>query len=211
MSVVDDFDRIARILESTPAREPLYLPHMLRNLPLRGGAALEVGCGSGELTRHLEARFSRVVALDLSAQMLRVARSRSESAAVAWLRADAADWPFPAGAFDCVVSLQTLHHLPLEATVARMRDSLRPGGILVLMDLVDRPGLRWWPMNLAAGLVSLLRRGDAGLRRAYAEHGRGERYLRPDEVSRRFADLLPGARIVHHLSWRYSVCWTAPG
>jgi hypothetical protein len=44
----------------------------------------------------------------------------------------------------------------------------------------------------------------------YERHGEGEVYLRPGEVAPAYRALLPGARIEHHLDWRYSVVWRRP-
>jgi SAM-dependent methyltransferase len=43
--------------------------------PVRGGLVLELGCGSGALTRHLLAAGHRVIAADASADMLALAGS----------------------------------------------------------------------------------------------------------------------------------------
>ncbi|HEX5724642.1 MAG TPA: hypothetical protein VFX98_04205, partial [Longimicrobiaceae bacterium] len=45
------------------------------------------------------------------------------------------------------------------------------------------------------------------IRRAYAEHGAGERYLHWPDVRREIPRALPGAHIRPHLLWRYSVVW----
>ena len=44
----------------------------------------------------------------------------------------------------------------------------------------------------------------------YAEHGEGERYLRPAEAERAYRKLLPGSRVVHHLEWGYTMVWERP-
>lgn len=212
-TVQRDFDRIARIEEQSPALAPIYGQWLLSHLPRECGTALEVGCGTGAFTRLLASRAARVVAFDLSREMLRVAGARMPRGAdVEFVRGDAAGWPFAADRFDCIVSLQTLHHLPLAATLRAMRDALRPGGTLLLMDLVHRPGLRHLPLNLAATAWRLLRgpRAPGALRIAYQDHGRGEVHPRPDQLAGLFEGLLPGAELRHHLLWRYSVRWTRP-
>lgn len=210
--VREDFDAIARLQEHAPANPP-YLPYLLRQLPASCGDALEIGCGTGDFTRHLASRASRVVALDLSPEMIRVARTRVPAGAnVEFVLADASTWAMPEGAFDVIACLNTLHHLSLPAIVPRMRQALRPGGTLLLLDVLDRAALGYLPLNaLAAAYRSLFRPAvPPELRRAYAAHGRGDRYLTPAQARSRFARLLPGARFRHHLLWRYSVVWTRP-
>jgi len=45
----------------------------------RGGTCVEVGCGPGRMTRHLAERFERVVAVDVSPEMLRLARAEVDA------------------------------------------------------------------------------------------------------------------------------------
>ncbi|HEX8244511.1 MAG TPA: class I SAM-dependent methyltransferase [Longimicrobium sp.] len=211
--VQGDFDRVARAEEALGQRESPYVRWLAAHLPARIGEALEIGGGTGELTRLLAARASHVLALDLSPEMIRVARERSAGFSNAeFLVADVTAWELPRGRFDCVASVGTLHHLPLEPTVGAMRDALRPGGWLLVLDVLAGPGLRHLPRNVLAALAGRVgpHRTSRELRAAYREHGRGETYLRPDEVAARFLPLLPGARIRDHLLWRYSVVWRKP-
>ncbi|HEX5727400.1 MAG TPA: class I SAM-dependent methyltransferase, partial [Longimicrobiaceae bacterium] len=130
-----DFDRIARLSERAAPEPSPYLDWVLDQLPARCGEALEVGCGTGELTARLAERSARVLAIDLSPEMIRVARSRSAGRSnVGYLVADAAGWSFPRERFDCIVSVATLHHLPLQPTLRKLREALRPGGTLVIQD-----------------------------------------------------------------------------
>ena len=213
-----DFDRIARAIEAAGTADALrpFERALLGHLPARCGRVLEVGCGHGALTRHVAARADSVLALDLSPEMIRVARALStESPNVEYRVADVAETELPAAAFDAVLSVATLHHLPLEPTVRRLADAVRPGGRLVIQDLVTRPGLRSVPLNaLAFALQQLSGRGPSlrptPLAALYAEHGEGDRYLRPAEAERAYRELLPGSRVVHYLEWRYTMVWERP-
>lgn len=104
----------------------------------RGGLVLELGCGSGALTRHLVAAGHRVVATDASPAMVDLARAHvdgAEDVRVLVLPDD----PLPAA--DAVVSVgHVLSYLPDEASIDRalqgLAGALRPGGLLAL-DLCD--------------------------------------------------------------------------
>ena len=67
-----------------------------------GARVLEVGCGAAAAARWLVTQGAQVVALDLSAGMLRHATAAAEATAVRpWLvQADAQDLPVPDGSFD---------------------------------------------------------------------------------------------------------------
>lgn len=215
-----DFDGIARVAEAAGAASSevlgAYEAYLLRHVPPACAAALEIGCGTGELARRLAERAGRVDALDLSPEMIRVARARSAGIPnLAFHVADVADAPPAADAYDCVVSIGTLHHLDAAGALRGMRAALRPGGTLLLLDLLHRPGPRGLPRNLLAGTVHVLRRLRSAaqpgtLRAAYAAHGRGERYLTMDEARALCAAELPGAEVREHLLWRWSAVWRRP-
>ena len=93
---------------------------------------LDAGCAAGEHAAWFAARGARVVALDASEAMVRLARERlGEGARV--VRHDLAEpLPFADGSFDLVVSSLTLHYLAdWRPALREMRRALRPGGRLV--------------------------------------------------------------------------------
>lgn len=119
-------------------------PSLLRLLaPLleSEGLVVEIGCGSGLLTRELIEAGHRVVATDASPAMLEVARK--ELGETADLRLVALpDDPLPPG--DAIVGTgHALNYLPDQAALDRalvsIAEALRPGGILAI-DLCD---LEW--------------------------------------------------------------------
>ena len=104
----------------------------------RDGLVLELGCGSGLLTRHLVAAGHRVIATDASPAMLELARE-AVPGAEAIKQLVLPDDPLPD--CDAVVSVgHVLSYLPDEAAIERalvaVATALRPGGILAI-DLCD--------------------------------------------------------------------------
>jgi hypothetical protein len=99
-----------------------------------------------------------------------------------------------------------------------MRDALRPGGTLLMLDLhaPDSPldylrSVVAFPSSLALRLLhSLPLREPPHVRAAWDEHARHDVYPRVGEVKRLCARLLPGARVRKHLLWRYSLIWRKP-
>ena len=105
----------------------------------RGGLVLELGCGSGALTRHLVAAGHRVIATDASPAMVGLARE-AVPGAEAVRRLTLPDDPLPAA--DAVVSVgHVLSYLPdlpsVERAFRAVAAVLRPGGVLAV-DLLDR-------------------------------------------------------------------------
>ena len=102
------------------------------------GLVLEVGCGSGALTRHLLAAGLRVVATDASPDMLALARDSLGPDADLRVLALPDD---PLAAADAIVSVgHVISYLPdaaaVEAALAAVAGALRPGGVLAI-DILD--------------------------------------------------------------------------
>lgn len=95
---------------------------------------LDVGCGPGRHARILRARGYRVVGLDLSQTLLRIALQQSDAALV---RGDMRRLPIRSASCDLVVNLFTsFGYFPDDRehadVIAEMARTLRPGGMLVL-------------------------------------------------------------------------------
>jgi SAM-dependent methyltransferase len=220
--VREDFDRLAVLSEGSGwEHNSHYHPFLLRQLPQRLGEVLEVGCGTGEFTRLLAERCERVVAVDLSPRMIETARARSKDHPnVEYLVADAASWEFPSERFDCAASIATLHHLPLGPMLAKMRDALKPGGTLLLLDLyrartaADRlVSALAVPISKAIRLArtgSLAERRAPELQKAWEEHGKTDAYPTLAEVRRACETELQGVALRRRLLWRYTVVWDKP-
>lgn len=215
-TVRSDFDRIALLPEAGWDHNAHYHGYLLGQIPERCRQVLEIGCGAGEFSRLLAGRAEKVLAVDLSPQMIRVARERSEFYPnVEFVAGDVMAQPLPEDHFDCVATLTTLHHLPAEGVLRKIRETLRPGGVFVCLDLYRRSGpvdLLFDSLAYPAGLMLRLMktgrpRPPREARAAYAEHGRTDTYLTLRQVRRLCADILPGARVRRHLLWRYSVVW----
>jgi SAM-dependent methyltransferase len=111
----------------------------------RGERVLDVGCGTGALTREVARRAGaegRVVGLDLNPRMLAVAGRVAPE--IEWRQGDAGDLPFEDGAFDVVVSQFAAMFFPDQARALRgMWRVLAPGGrlaVAVCGPLADSPG-----------------------------------------------------------------------
>jgi SAM-dependent methyltransferase len=116
---------------------PGVLAH-LEPVLARGGLVLEIGCGSGLLTKHLTDAGHRVIATDASPAMLDIARVHAPDAVEHRLLA-LPDDPLPEA--DAIVStghaLSYIDTQPrLEAALVACARALRPRGVLAL-DLED--------------------------------------------------------------------------
>src|SRR5437764_1257647 len=138
MSAIEkDFDRLALLDTGGWTQNNHYHNLLLRYVPQPCERALEIGCGTGAFSRRLAQRAPEVVALDLSPEMIRVARSHSAAAENLHFHvADFMSWD-TRGSFDCIATIATLHHLPARAAFEKLKTHLRPGGVLIVLDLFE--------------------------------------------------------------------------
>jgi len=227
MSVIQaDFDRLALLDAAGWTQNNHYHNFLLRHIRDDCQNALEVGCGTGAFARRLAKRVRHVVALDLSPEMIRVARSRSwDSPNLEFHVADATSWAFPAAHFDYIATIATLHHLPLRAMILKLKAALNPGGVMIVLDLFEPErnlftvaGLVDTFLNLVAMGVSvslrLIHNGrlkpPLAVRAAWAAHEQHDSYPGMSEIRELCAEILPGAEVKKHLLWRYSIVWQKP-
>jgi SAM-dependent methyltransferase len=99
-----------------------------------GDHVLEVGCGSGQLTRSLVARGLRVTALEPGTSLLALARQNLDGAGeVEFVNAQFEDAPLPPGRFQAVFSASAFHWVDPEVSWQKTADVLAPGGTLALV------------------------------------------------------------------------------
>ncbi|HPD40684.1 MAG: class I SAM-dependent methyltransferase [Anaerolineae bacterium] len=105
-----------------------------------GMTILDVGCGRGEILRHVAALGARAVGVDYAPAAVRMSRRVGDAVPagqypVGVYRADAKHLPFPDAGFDRVLMLDIVEHLyppELDQAVAETFRVLRPGGRLVV-------------------------------------------------------------------------------
>ena len=213
-SVEADFDRLAVLDDEGWTANNHYHTFLLKHVPQNCENAIEIGCGTGAFARLLANRCNRVVALDLSSEMIRVARARSsEFDNLEFQVADAMTWDFPQSHFDFVCSIATLHHLQQRELFVKMKDALTPGGVLVVLDLVESSGLAERMLDViglgVSGGLRLIHNGrlkpPAEVRKAWEQHGKHDSYSTVSQMRILANALLPGAVITRHLLWRYSL------
>ncbi|HEX8150073.1 MAG TPA: class I SAM-dependent methyltransferase [Pyrinomonadaceae bacterium] len=211
-----DFDRLALLSGEGWDHNAHYHDFLARHIPAPCREALEIGCGTGAFSRLLAKTSGRVLALDLSPNMISLARERSaQFPNIDFEVADVLALELPAGRFDCVATIATLHHLPVEEVLPKLKRALKAGGVLLVLDLFQAEGLSdafrgALAVPLSLGL-RLVRQGrllpPREVRRAWDEHGRHDSYLTMARVRELCAGMLPGALVTRHLLWRYSVVW----
>lgn len=130
-----------------------------------GDRALDVCCGTGDLTLELARRVGptgSVVGCDFSEPMLDIARRKAVGAAATHARlewADALNLPYEDGTFDAVtVGFGVRNLADLGRGLGELARVLRPGGRLVILEITQprRPPLSWFFSLWFDRLVPLL-------------------------------------------------------
>lgn len=165
MSGYEDYTRVSEIYDET--RQPIGVEIILGCLaggprPLSETVLLDAGCGTGNYSRALISRVSRIEAVDLNAGMLEKARAKLEREAVAgrinFHRAHIDALPLDDECVDGAMVNQVLHHLDDDATagwpairgvVEELARVLRPGGMLMI-NICSHEQIRrgWWYTGL---------------------------------------------------------------
>jgi SAM-dependent methyltransferase len=113
---------------------------------------LEYGCGDGLNTLALARRGARVKALDISPELIDVARRRLQvnhaDAGVEFVVGSAHDLPLEDESVDVVFGIAILHHLDLKLSAREVRRVLRKGGRAIFQEPVRNSGFVKFVRNL---------------------------------------------------------------
>jgi len=212
----DDFDRLALLDTDDWNHNNHYHAFLLKHLPQGCELTLDIGCGSGAFSRRLAEHSQHVLGLDLAPEMIRLAQARSQKYLnIEYQVADVLQWDFPREKYDCIASIATFHHLPLKVMLQKAQQALRPGGVLLILDLFKSVTLADHLTDIASIPVNLflrlaktgkLRESEA-VRAAWAEHGTHDVYLPLSVIHQACSEIVPAARLQRHLMWRYSIIW----
>jgi SAM-dependent methyltransferase len=95
-----------------------------------GMSVLELGCGTGTFTRELARSGADITAIDVSPELLEIARASYSAPNVHYETQNAYALSYPDAAFDSVVGSSVLHHLEVEEALRNIYRVLQPGGTI---------------------------------------------------------------------------------
>ncbi len=191
LSVREGYDRWAHIYDVTPnpvlALEERHLTNLLPDLV--GQNILDLACGTGRWLPRLLARGARrVIGIDLSAAMLRVAGAKA-GIRERLLLADCEQLPFPDATFDFALCSFALNHIhDLDIAARELARTLKGRGRLLITEMHPdayaqgwRPGFR--DERSAVQIASVSRSAQRVI-----SSFRANRFLRPDAHDLHFGE-----------------------
>ena len=196
------FDELAASYDRREALrgDPLE-PWLRANLPAGGATAVDLACGAGRHAALIAERYDHVLAVDLSAEMISLARHRRPATNVAYR---AADLLTVGGTFDLVFCSSALHDVEdLDRALRHVRSLVASGGTAIVADVVGRSLPVWMLRALAVGQLAIdavRRPADAvelyrlGTEPAWLAHLASDRYLARAQFEAAYARHFPGAR-----------------
>ena len=131
-----NFDTIARTYDRLNRLMTMGLDRRWRKRAVRGlhGNVLDVACGTGDMMVILMERGCTVTGVDISEEMLEVARLKMKG--VSLMMADAEHLPFEDNTFDAVTAAFGVRNfVHLEQGLDEMLRVLKPGGTMVILEL----------------------------------------------------------------------------
>lgn len=207
-----DFDEIARDYDRMNHLMTAGLDRCWRKRAVQDlhGKVLDVACGTGdmvvELLRTRHAASLQVTGVDLSEEMLAIAKRKAPQAE--YRLADAEHLPFGDASFDAVIcAFGVRNFVHLEQGLKEMVRVLKPGGRMAILELAtpDNPFIRFFYNIYTRRIIPWLGSRIAGNRDAYT-------YL-PSSIERfpkgaAMVDKLKaaGGRMVEHRKLAFGVC-----
>lgn len=186
---------------------------ILANLPERRRAALDVGCGRGDLLAALAPYFARVRGIDVDAAMREDAADRCAGLPNVTITDD----PLSdvCGEVDLVTMVAVLHHLDVTDALLDVRRLLAPGGRFLAVGLDPPQSLRDHVWDLASIVTNPIigyvkhpwRSSEGGQTSTFPVR---EPTMPFEALREAVWEVMPGARMRHQLGFRHTISWTRP-
>ena len=153
-----------------------------------GSRVLDVGCGTGRWVRRYAELGFCATGVDAALNMLTTAREQRTITPL--IAGEASQLPFSDCVFDCVADVTVLQHIPSDLqprALSEMTRVLKPGGCLILMELIRGTGAHIFPHS-PENWIKEVTSHDVTLVGWF-----GQEFLLPDRLLVRLTQSLRGA------------------
>ena len=195
---------------------------ILRNLPARREAAVDIGCGKGVLAAKLATCFTHVTGIDPDEGMATTAAARLAGAPGASIRRCRFDELTPAGGdggADLITMVAVLHWLDLDDALTRLPALLAPGGRLLVVGLARPDSLGDLAFDVVSGVANPVMGmiKHPRLAQPAAPGPDGQPTVPVTDPVTTFAEIrtaarahLPGVALRRRVFFRYTLRWDKP-
>lgn len=217
-TIKDDFDLIAKTEGAAKwDHNSFYFRYLLKFLPERLDKCLDIGCGTGNLSRLLSERAESVIAVDLSDEMIKRAKNLNAEKSISYICANIYDLELENHSLDLIITTATAHHLDFEWLLEFAKKKLKSGGRLIILDLVKAETLfdtlLWSFAVLPNIFMRKIKTGsfreDKNAREAWKKHSLHDKYMTVSEIKTLAKKHLGDAFVKRKLFWRYVLVWEA--
>lgn len=138
MKRIPEFDMFSREYNfwAGTCRKARY-SKVINFLPENTNRALDAGCGPGILAIEMLEKAKKVIGVDISNNMLKVAKSNitlEQKSGIQFLQADLKNLPLKEMGFDFIACFGALHHLDINLTLDTFKKIINPNGRIVIVD-----------------------------------------------------------------------------
>ena len=95
---------------------------------------LEVGCGTGLFTKEIMETDNEIIAIDISPELLDIARKKFQKNNLTFLLSNAYKTKFSKNSFDFIIGSSVLHHLDVDSALKEFYRLLKPGGKIMFTE-----------------------------------------------------------------------------
>jgi 2-polyprenyl-3-methyl-5-hydroxy-6-metoxy-1,4-benzoquinol methylase len=214
-NVVEQFNRIANLPDLWDFNQH-YQKSLLKLIPNGCRSILDVGCGTGELTKKLAPFAAEVIGLDVAENMISEAKKRNSADGITYLLEPVEKYLEETGKeFDCIISIAALHHMDEERVLSLMKKRLAPGGQILALDLVDDKTLPGLIVTLVAAVLTpfmfLAHSGKMSKspqeKEAWNEHAKYDTYLTVGKAKAIARRALGKAQVKRLMFFRYMLAY----
>lgn len=208
--VAEEYDFVASLMNDNT--------FFISNMPSKKERVLDIGCGSGLLADELSTYFNEVIGIDISNEMLEVAKRKHQRSNITYLNMDAEYLSF-GNKFDYIVSRTTFHHLNnISSIIRQMKELVNDDGKIVILDNVSEIETlpryvyilgaiqEFIPHCVRFGIKNAMRIFKHNISKPWLEHLASDKYLSEQSYYDIYGQLLPNCKF-YKMGWAIGIIW----
>lgn len=213
--VIKQFDSIA-FLPDTWDYNQEYLKYILKRLPKNVNECLDIGCGTGKLTKQIAPFCKDVIGIDISGNMIKEAIKRNPRMNIEYKKIDIDEYfNNNKHKYDLIITIATLHHLNIKNIFQQVKNHLNPYGMFFVLDLYKKENFYEYFLSGLAFLLNpilfLIKRkrlsNTINEKIVWKEHSKYDYLPAFKEILNNAREVFGKVEMKHHLFWRYSLIY----